>query len=235
MGDDFGCGAAELVAYALRDEQDDFAMDELLGELQMPDDLESDARIRNERDSDRINFYGSLDAQDRGVIDGRPEGLREAMTIDFDIPLRTLARAEVAKHRAVGSENLTVFDLHQKYSGPADLLPEWDINDPKTANVQRGLIAGRPDELYVIRGGFSSRDLLTMVWSQYQVTTQCGLRISVDCDPVAAAPTNRDFSQKVWGVFTVPHGDWLTYWTVCANCYLSFWHLGNEFTGFDVS
>lgn len=209
-------------------------MDDILGELEVPDNFEPDPRIRNQRDSDTINFYGNLAAESRGVIDGRPQGLPEAMAIDFDEPLRELTRAEVAKHRAIGSENLTVFDLHQKYAGPSDLLPEWDIKDPQTANVQRGLLAGKPSELYVIRGRFSARDLLTMVWSQYRIATQCGLRVSVDCDPSATPPSNRERSQKVWGVFTVPHGDWLTYWTVCASCYFSFWHLGNEYTGFDT-
>ncbi|MFA5709453.1 hypothetical protein [Mycolicibacterium sp.] len=233
----------ELVMSALAPEMEFFTMDEmnslgceLLGELDMPD-FEADARIRNEHDSDRINYYGNLDAERRGVIDLGPQGLPEAMTVDNDRPLWTLARTQVDLHRAVGSEAVTVFDLHQDYATNADMLPPWDISDPNTASVQRGLIAGKPDELYVIRGRFTARDLLVTVWSQYRVRTQCGMRISVDCD-LLAKPCRFDQgdypSQKVYGVFTVPIGEYLVYFTTCASCYASFWHQDGEHTDFDV-
>ncbi|GAY14179.1 hypothetical protein [Mycobacterium sp. shizuoka-1] len=224
--------AEDLVANALS--QRDITMDDLLGELDMPIDFEPDARLRNERDSDDINFYGSLAASRKGIIDGRPQGLTEAMTADNDEPLRMLTRNEVTKHRFVGSENVNVRDPHQELASKAEVLPPWDIHDPDTANVQRGLVAGRPDEIYVIRGRFSARDLLGMVWSQRGITTGCGLRISVDCDRDATPPNDRERSQRVWGVFTVPHGEYLVYFTTCANCYLSLWHMDGEATNFDV-
>lgn len=226
--------ARELVEQALAPEQEFFTMDDLLGELDMPVDFEPDARLRNERDSDDINFYGSLAASRKGIIDGRPQGLTEAMTADFDEPLRMLTRNEVTKHRFFGSENVRVIDPAFDLASKAELLPQWDIHDPNTANVQRGLVAGRPEELYVIRARFSARDLLRKVWSQYDITTECGLRISVDCDRGATPPSDRERSQRVWGVFTVPYGEYLVYFTTCANCYFSFWQMDGEFTNFDV-
>lgn len=223
--------AIELVAGALAVEQDFFTMDDLLGGLDVPD-FEADARIRCERASDEINFYRYDSAERMGMIDGSPQGLPEAMTADFDAALRTLARTVVDQHRAIGSEAVTVLDLHQEYATKADTLPAWDISNPNTANVIRGLVAGIPQALYPLRGRFSPRDLLTMIWSQYKITTHCGMRIAVDCDTDATPPTERERSQKVWGVFTVPMGEFLVYFTTCASCYFSFWHLDGEGTDF---
>lgn len=222
--------AIELVEDALATEQDYFTMDDLLGDFDVTDF--ADARIRCEQASDDINFYGYDSAERKGMTDGRPSGLPEAMTADFDQALRTLAGTVVDRHRAIGSEAVTVLDLHQKYATSADTLPLWDISNPMTANVVRGLVAGLPQVLYPLRGRFSPRDLLTMIWSQHDITTHCGLRVSADCDIKAAPPSTADRMQKVWGVFTVPMGEYLVYFTTCASCYHSLWHVDGEHTDF---
>jgi len=224
--------AKELVVKALATEQDFFDMDELLGDTGMTD-FESDARINAERYCDAENFYNEYRDQRRGVINLAPQGLPEAMTIDFDDRLRTITRAVVARHRQVPSEDVEVIDLHQKYSTSLDMLPPWDIHDPKTANVMRGLIPGSPDRLYILRGRFQPHDLLAMVASQYEIETCCDFGYSDNCDPMASPPMDADRNQRVWQAFPVPHGEFIVYFTMCAACYRDFWHSGQH-AGFDI-
>lgn len=225
--------AVDLVEAALA-EQEYFSMDDLFDELETDvSELDfPDAWIMCERMSDELDFYRYDNAERRGSTDLGAHGMPEAMAAGFDERLRNLARNEVARHRKIPSERVKVFDPAVVLAPRREPLLPWNIHDPKQANVVRGLIAGVPQAIWIIRGRFSARDLLRDVYADSE---HCGVGMSADCDGLAPPPTDSKHAtwrQSVWGVFTVPVGEFLVYFTLCADCYNALFCADDSVTDF---
>lgn len=225
--------AAEFVANALAPEQEFFSMDDLEDILMEQTHFEPDARNRVESAHCEISYGAMETAQLAGTAKPRVNGLRYAMTAPFDERLRNLSEAVVARHRRFPSETVSICDPQKASDGTE--LPPWDINDPKQANIERGLVASHPHELHVLRGAYTHNDLARRIWDG-EIPTLCNVNVASDCDVKASASGYRD-QRKVWGIFTGQVGEFLVFHTICCRCFTKMWPMKDEvnFYTFDPS
>ena len=223
-----------------------------LGDLDMDGDIETDSTVlaeqfhmafNVERKLYRQNLVTSECAQpygdfareraaslERRHYQGQARGLPEAEAEDFTDELAALRNAVMARHRAArADDDLAVIDPRRAEGGHT--LPIWDVDNPVTANVIRGVIASHPHRLYVLRGAFGPQELAQLIYDG-DIATRCNVGASPLCDP--KSPTARDTGGRpIWGMFTLASGPHVVYYTICRPCYWEFFHSEHNQIGYD--
>ncbi len=228
--------AIDLVEAALVPEQDHFSMDDIFDELEedMSETIfEPDARILAEKWSDYLNFYAVHDYELDGNTHYGPENLPEAMTADLDPAekIRERSLAEMQSHREHESEDRVEYvDLRR--DSDRNPLPEWNRHDPNQQNVVRGLIAGRPGQLYVLRGEFTPLELRNYIYTGEIIKVGCNVNMSRECEPKPVPLRNYRATGK-GGIFTRSVGETIIYWVCCPPCYRELFEKDGAY--FDVS
>lgn len=223
--------AERLVADAFATEGKFFEMEEIMDQLETMDFV-PDVRIRAENANYQFNYGAMDDASRRGAPKPRVHGIPYALNASFDERIPVLSHAVMDQHRSYPSESLMIID-HQKASD-GTALPERNIDDPKQANVMRGLVASDPQQLHILRGGYTHEELARQMWDG-EIITGCDVGIARDCDRSASPGGYRD--RKIWGMFSTHVGEFLIFHTICSRCFCAMWPIEDEdgFYVFDPS
>ena len=197
--------------------------------------------FNSERELQRVNriaAYAHLDIVAREVrrqrlASGQAVGLREA---EADAPeLRALSETTMRMHRKRGSFDfydggVLVIDPARAEDGGT--LPKWDIDNPLSANVIRGVIASYPDRLYVLRGEFGPQQLAQYVYDG-DIATRCNVGASPLCDPHCASERATG-TRPIWGMFALTSGPHVILYSICQPCYWEFFHSERNQLSYDV-
>lgn len=216
------------------------------GDLDMSDlaaDFDTDPSIRAERFRQAFNVYARVDRRnaalatcaepysdfarnhansvERRHYGGQAHGLREAEAEGFATELAGLRESVMSRHRAHHYDG-TVSMIDPRKADDGGLLPRWSLDDAHSANVVRGLIAGDPARLYVLRGGYKPNDLAQHLFDG-DIPTRCNVGASALCDPRCS--TNRVTGVRpVSAVFALTSGPHIIFYSICQPCYWEFFH-----------
>lgn len=245
--------AHELVAEAISQRARESESIDLLGELTMSSDMDTDATTLAERFREAFNIYRQLDRRNAAVSicadpysdfarmhadsverrhhRGQAHGIAEAEAEPFAAELAELRVNAMTGHRMHQADaTLSVIDPRKAEDG--GMLPAWDIDNPMSHNVMRGILATYPDRLYVLRGGFGPQDLAQHVYDG-DIATRCNVGVSALCDPRCASERATG-TRPIWGMFALSSGPHVIFYSVCQQCYWESFHSERNQIGYDV-
>lgn len=219
----------------------------------MSSDMEADATTLAERFREAFNIYRRLerrnaavsicadpygdfarmhaDSVERRYYRGQAHGMPYAEAEGFSTELAELRVNTITRHR-MHQVDATLSVIDPRKAEDDGLLPAWDIDNPLSHNVMRGIIATYPERLYVLRGAFGPQELAQHVYDG-DIATRCNIGVSALCDP--RCTTDRATGTRpIWGMFALTSGPHVIFYSVCQPCYWEFFHSERNQIGYDV-